>query len=69
MQEATVAFFLMLTALPGLHAKSPEHNSQFVYDYESLKIGGLIVAGVLCAMGIIILLSGKCRCKFNQKQE
>ncbi|OCT71142.1 FXYD domain-containing ion transport regulator 3 [Xenopus laevis] len=69
MQEATVAFFLMLTALPCLHAKGHPDNSQFHYDYESLKIGGLIVAGILCAMGIIILMSGKCRCKFNQKQD
>ncbi|XP_018082106.1 FXYD domain-containing ion transport regulator 3 isoform X2 [Xenopus laevis] len=66
MQEATIAAFLMLTALPGLHATGHPDNSQLYYDYESLKIGGLIVAGVLCAMGIIILLSGKCRCKFNQ---
>uniref|UniRef100_A0A8C5WCN9 FXYD domain-containing ion transport regulator n=2 Tax=Leptobrachium leishanense TaxID=445787 RepID=A0A8C5WCN9_9ANUR len=38
-------------------------------DYESLKIAGLIVAAVLCAMGIIILVSGKCKCKFNQKND
>ncbi|MEE6482017.1 hypothetical protein FKM82_013116 [Ascaphus truei] len=69
MQQVTMTVFLMLAALPSLQANDPTENSQFYYDYESLKIGGLIVAGVLCAMGIIILMSGKCRCKFNQKNE
>ncbi|KAM4703334.1 FXYD domain-containing ion transport regulator 3-like [Rhinophrynus dorsalis] len=72
MQEIIVAFFLMLTSLPSLQATDPASdpdNQKFYYDYESLKIGGLIMAGILCAMGIIILMSGKCRCKFNQKTD
>ncbi|KAM4651123.1 FXYD domain-containing ion transport regulator 3 [Discoglossus pictus] len=70
MQEVVISAFLVLASLPFLLATDPSAvNSQFYYDYESLKIGGLIVAGVLCAMGIIILMSGKCRCKFNQKNE
>ncbi|KAH0631345.1 hypothetical protein JD844_005636 [Phrynosoma platyrhinos] len=32
-------------------------------DWHSLRIGGLIFAGVLCFLGIVILLSGKCKCK------
>ncbi|KAG8570040.1 hypothetical protein GDO81_014662 [Engystomops pustulosus] len=71
MQDLCVTLFLMLASVPVLHASrgaAPERNP-FTYDYESLKIAGLIVAGVLCAMGIIILISGKCRCKFNQKKE
>ncbi|XP_020949214.1 FXYD domain-containing ion transport regulator 3 isoform X2 [Sus scrofa] len=36
-------------------------------DWHSLRVGGLICAGTLCALGIIILLSGKCKCKFSQK--
>ncbi|XP_072281894.1 uncharacterized protein [Pyxicephalus adspersus] len=68
MQDVFVTVFLMLATIPGLHAKDFD-NSQFEYDYESLKVAGLIVAGILCAMGIIILLSGKCRCKFNKKSE
>uniref|UniRef100_A0A8D0GIC8 FXYD domain-containing ion transport regulator n=1 Tax=Sphenodon punctatus TaxID=8508 RepID=A0A8D0GIC8_SPHPU len=36
-------------------------------DWHSLRVGGLIFAGVLCALGIIILLSGKCKCRFNRK--
>ncbi|XP_053546118.1 FXYD domain-containing ion transport regulator 3 [Bombina bombina] len=69
MQEMVIAAFLMVTSFPFLQAVDPsEMNKQFYYDYKSLKIGGLIVAGVLCAMGIIILMSGKCRCKFNQNE-
>ncbi|XP_040183014.1 FXYD domain-containing ion transport regulator 3-like [Rana temporaria] len=69
MQDVFVTFFLMLTTAPCLRASDGFDDSQFVYDYESLKMVGLIIAGILCAMGIIILLSGKCRCKFNKQNE
>ncbi|XP_047692933.1 FXYD domain-containing ion transport regulator 3 isoform X3 [Prionailurus viverrinus] len=36
-------------------------------DWHRLRIGGLICAGVLCTIGIIVLMSGKCKCKFSQK--
>uniref|UniRef100_A0AAZ3SQT2 FXYD domain-containing ion transport regulator n=1 Tax=Oncorhynchus tshawytscha TaxID=74940 RepID=A0AAZ3SQT2_ONCTS len=35
-------------------------------DYHRLRVGGLILAAVLCLIGITILFSGHCRCKFNQ---
>ncbi|XP_066575365.1 sodium/potassium-transporting ATPase subunit gamma isoform X2 [Amia ocellicauda] len=44
-----------------------QHGSPFHYDYESLRIGGLIFAVVLFLMGIFLILSRKCRCKFNQQ--
>uniref|UniRef100_A0A8D1FWD8 FXYD domain-containing ion transport regulator n=1 Tax=Sus scrofa TaxID=9823 RepID=A0A8D1FWD8_PIG len=44
-----------------------ELPSGFLLDWHSLRVGGLICAGTLCALGIIILLSGKCKCKFSQK--
>uniref|UniRef100_A0A3B5MSR0 FXYD domain-containing ion transport regulator n=1 Tax=Xiphophorus couchianus TaxID=32473 RepID=A0A3B5MSR0_9TELE len=37
-------------------------------DYHRLRVGGLILAAVLCLIGITILLSGHCRCKFNQNK-
>ncbi|KAM4015664.1 FXYD domain-containing ion transport regulator 3 [Anomaloglossus baeobatrachus] len=72
MPDVCVTLFLMLASAPLYHATSgaetPERDP-FEYDYKSLQIAGLIMAGVLCAMGIIILISGKCRCKFNQKEQ
>ncbi|XP_075868750.1 phospholemman isoform X2 [Nelusetta ayraudi] len=38
----------------------------FHFDYYRLRVGGLILAAVLCLIGITILLSGRCRCKYNQ---
>ncbi|XP_031134153.1 phospholemman-like isoform X1 [Sander lucioperca] len=38
----------------------------FTFDYHRLRVGGLILAAVLCLIGITILFSGHCRCKFNQ---
>ncbi|CAJ0919096.1 unnamed protein product, partial [Ranitomeya imitator] len=72
MPDVCVALFLMLASAPLLLATSgaePSERNPFEYDYKSLQIAGLIMAGVLCAMGIIILISGKCRCKFNQKEQ
>ncbi|KAG5200668.1 hypothetical protein JEQ12_005202 [Ovis aries] len=54
--------------LPALDANDPEDkDSPFYYDWYGLRVGGLIFAGILCAMGIIVLMSGKCKCKFRQK--
>ncbi|KAG9463334.1 hypothetical protein GDO78_021953 [Eleutherodactylus coqui] len=71
MQDVFVALFLMLASVPFLRATRGEAQERdpFTYDYESLKIAGLSMAAVLCFMGIVILISGKCRCKFNKKKE
>ncbi|XP_063291842.1 FXYD domain-containing ion transport regulator 3 isoform X1 [Pelobates fuscus] len=70
MLDLSAALLLVLAALPCLQANDiADSDKQFYYDYESLKIAGLIMAGVLCALGIIILMSGKCKCKFNQKND
>ncbi|XP_072423518.1 phospholemman-like [Chiloscyllium punctatum] len=50
-------------------ASAADHNDdRFTYDYYRLRVVGLIVAAVLCVIGVIILLAGKCRCKFNQNK-
>nr|XP_033819643.1 phospholemman-like isoform X3 [Geotrypetes seraphini] len=46
--------------------KNPEDRC--MTDYKTLRIGGLVFAGVLFILGIMIILSRKCRCKFNQHQ-
>ncbi|KAI4899049.1 hypothetical protein NFI96_014677 [Prochilodus magdalenae] len=43
-----------------------EYDSPFHYDYESVRIGGLIFAAVLFLMGIFIVISRKCRCRGKQ---
>ncbi|KAI5933965.1 Phospholemman [Manis javanica] len=49
-------------------AEAPQEHDPFTYDYQSLRIGGLIIAGILFILGILIILSRRCRCKFNQQQ-
>uniref|UniRef100_A0A3P9BGM5 FXYD domain-containing ion transport regulator n=3 Tax=Haplochromini TaxID=319058 RepID=A0A3P9BGM5_9CICH len=48
-----------LTVLFGLFVEA-EANS-FVYNYESLRIGGLVFAILLISAGIGFLLYGKCK--------
>ncbi|KAL8220179.1 UNVERIFIED_CONTAM: FXYD domain-containing ion transport regulator 3 [Gekko kuhli] len=55
---------LLLTAFPLLEANDPtDKDSPFYYDYHSLRLSGMIFAGILCFVGIAILISGKCKCK------
>ncbi|XP_074162910.1 FXYD domain-containing ion transport regulator 3 [Sminthopsis crassicaudata] len=70
MQGVTAGILLLMAALPVLEANDIEDkDSPFYYDWHSLRVGGLVCAGILCAVGIIVLLSGKCKCKFGQKHK
>ncbi|XP_073082575.1 FXYD domain-containing ion transport regulator 3 isoform X3 [Manis javanica] len=60
MQEVVLSLLIFLASLPALAANDPE-------DWHSLRVGGLICAAVLCTFGFIVLMSGKCKCKFGQK--
>ncbi|XP_043852448.1 FXYD domain-containing ion transport regulator 3 isoform X2 [Dromiciops gliroides] len=63
MQRVTVGILLLMAVLPALEANDPaDKDSPFYYDWHSLRVGGLICAGILCAVGIIVLLSPASNC-------
>ncbi|XP_076216826.1 FXYD domain-containing ion transport regulator 3-like [Aptenodytes patagonicus] len=41
----------------------PDATSPFQYDWHHLRVAGLVVAAILCVIGIIVLFSGKCKCR------
>ncbi|XP_023577272.1 FXYD domain-containing ion transport regulator 3 isoform X1 [Octodon degus] len=58
MQEVVLSLLVFLAGLPALDANDPEDkNSPFYYDWHRLRVGGLVCAAVLCAVGFIVLLS------------
>ncbi|XP_035463783.1 FXYD domain-containing ion transport regulator 3 [Scophthalmus maximus] len=57
---------LVLVTLVSLVSAEENSADPFTFDYYRLRVGGLILAAVLCLIGITILFSGHCRCKFNQ---
>ncbi|XP_010871370.1 FXYD domain-containing ion transport regulator 6 isoform X2 [Esox lucius] len=73
----TIMFFLIslpvyVAAEKDLSAEGGKETKAvdpFVYDYHSLRICGLVFAVVLFALGILLILSRKCRCSFNQEKE
>ncbi|XP_034556375.1 FXYD domain-containing ion transport regulator 6 isoform X2 [Notolabrus celidotus] len=52
---------------PSVRDNRTEVGDPFIYDYESLRIGGLAFAVVLFTLGILLILSRRCRCSINQK--
>ncbi|KAG2471420.1 FXYD domain-containing ion transport regulator 3-like [Erpetoichthys calabaricus] len=68
--DKNVAVLLLIALASAFSSASDSEGKEdpFTYDYHRLRVGGLIFAGVLCAVGIIILLSGHCRCKFKQNK-
>ncbi|KAM6153327.1 phospholemman [Erethizon dorsatum] len=65
LSDVLVVFLVFLTMA---NAEAPQEHDPFTYDYKSLRIGGLTIAGILFILGILIILSKRCRCKFNQQQ-
>ncbi|XP_072777627.1 FXYD domain-containing ion transport regulator 3 isoform X7 [Taeniopygia guttata] len=42
---------------------APDASSPFQFDWCHLRVGGLTVAAVLSVLGVVVLLSGKCKCR------
>ncbi|RVE55403.1 hypothetical protein OJAV_G00236650 [Oryzias javanicus] len=61
-----ICALLLMTLISLVFAEENAKDDPFNFDYHRLRVGGLILAAVLCLIGITILLSGHCRCKFNQ---
>ncbi|XP_006881101.1 PREDICTED: FXYD domain-containing ion transport regulator 4-like [Elephantulus edwardii] len=63
-----VTWVLLLAGLPALEANDFfDKDSPFYYDWESIRLSGMICAGIMCLIGILLILSNKCRCKSRQK--
>ncbi|KAF3692774.1 FXYD domain-containing ion transport regulator 6 Phosphohippolin Precursor [Channa argus] len=63
------SLLVCVAAVPDPSAKDDQEKAEnpFIYDYESLRIGGLAFAVVLFTLGILLILSRRCRCSINQK--
>lgn len=59
-------FFTLVSLVLAEGQGKPVEDDPFTFDYYRLRVGGLILAAVLCLIGFTILFSGRCRCKFNQ---
>uniref|UniRef100_A0A3P8QC53 FXYD domain-containing ion transport regulator n=1 Tax=Astatotilapia calliptera TaxID=8154 RepID=A0A3P8QC53_ASTCA len=60
---------LCLAAATNTDTEGATNTSEnpFIYDYETLRIGGLAFAVVLFTLGILLILSRRCRCGIKQK--
>ncbi|XP_016423705.1 FXYD domain-containing ion transport regulator 6-like [Sinocyclocheilus rhinocerous] len=72
METVLVFLFSLLVYVAALSESAGQDGKEkglepFVYDYESLRIGGLAFAVVLFALGVLLILSRRCRCSINQK--
>ncbi|XP_077577029.1 FXYD domain-containing ion transport regulator 6-like isoform X1 [Stigmatopora nigra] len=64
-----VAFISVFTLpfVSSANSEKADYDSAFEYDYESLRIGGLVFAVVLFLLGIALIVSRKCLCKKSDK--
>ncbi|NXQ56250.1 FXYD6 regulator, partial [Anthoscopus minutus] len=69
--EAALIFLCSLLVPAAVADVAPQEKEEeedpFNYDYQSLRIGGLVFAVVLFTVGILLILSRRCRCSFKQK--
>ncbi|XP_072249409.1 FXYD domain-containing ion transport regulator 6-like [Leuresthes tenuis] len=63
-----VAFSSWLApALVSSTGDDNDFDSAFHYDYESLRIGGLVFAVALFILGIALIVTRKCTCSKSDK--
>lgn len=67
--EVVLIFLCGLLAPHLVLASAAEEKEKdpFHYDYQTLRIGGLVFAVVLFSVGILLILSRRCKCGFSQK--
>uniref|UniRef100_G1SP99 FXYD domain-containing ion transport regulator n=1 Tax=Oryctolagus cuniculus TaxID=9986 RepID=G1SP99_RABIT len=68
--EVVLIFLCSLLAPRLVLASAAEQEKEkdpFHYDYQTLRIGGLVFAVVLFSVGILLILSRRCKCSFAQK--
>ncbi|KAI1903867.1 hypothetical protein AGOR_G00031640 [Albula goreensis] len=54
---------------PVMAAGAPDPDADFVYDYHALRVGGLVFAGVIVFLSILLLAGNSlCRCARSQPQ-
>ncbi|XP_016160860.1 PREDICTED: FXYD domain-containing ion transport regulator 3 isoform X1 [Ficedula albicollis] len=63
MERESLGALVILGVLSLARGDPPDATSPFHYDWCHLRVGGLVVAAVLSAVGIIILFSGMCKCR------
>uniref|UniRef100_A0A8C2HQU5 FXYD domain-containing ion transport regulator n=1 Tax=Cyprinus carpio TaxID=7962 RepID=A0A8C2HQU5_CYPCA len=62
MMKALALVFLTLLSLVLAEGQQTTENDPFSFDYHRLRVGGLILAAVLCLIGITILLTRASEC-------
>ncbi|XP_053699538.1 FXYD domain-containing ion transport regulator 6-like isoform X3 [Synchiropus splendidus] len=66
--ELAVLVALSSCLAPALvSAADDDSDRDFTYDYESLRIGGLVFAVTLFVLGIALVVSRKCSCPKSDK--
>ncbi|XP_064257919.1 uncharacterized protein LOC135288459 [Passer domesticus] len=63
MEREQLRALVILGVLSLARGDPPDASSPFQYDWCHLRVGGLVVAALLSALGIGVLLSGKCKCR------
>ncbi|KAG1943854.1 FXYD domain-containing ion transport regulator [Pimephales promelas] len=58
MMKTLALVFLTLFSLVLAEGQKTTEEDPFTFDYHRLRVGGLILAAVLCLIGITILLRG-----------